>query len=867
MTGQRLLHYDIVAELGRGGMGVVYKARDTHLDRFVAIKVLPPEKVSDPTRKARFVQEAKAASALNHTNIITIYDISSDGGIDFIAMEYVDGKTLDQLIPRKGMRLNEALKVAVQIADALARAHQAGIIHRDLKPANIMVDSHGHVKVLDFGLAKLTEQGDPADASTATAAVKTEEGTIAGTAAYMSPEQAEGKPLDTRSDIFSFGAVLYEMLTGHRAFQGDSRMSTLSAILQKEPLPFSEEVPADLRKLVTRCLRKDRDKRFHHMVDVRVAIEELREESDSGKLVPVATKAIRSRRLLTWIASLVVLLALAAVGYWAWRAKSAATVAEYRVAPLTASPGHELQPTFSPDGSQVAYVWNGENQENYDIYVKLIGGGAPLRLTTDPAEEMSPAWSPDGRWIAFLRMRGYGAAKILLIPALGGPERAIGELRVWMEDLYYQFHLAWTPDGKWLIVGDEAHGGEPAGLFLLSPDSGARRRLTTGRSLSPAPSPDGSRLAFVRLAGTRISDLYLLELSDSFAPHGEPRRLTSLNANVKSPAWCPDGHEITFTSGGHEYARGLWRINASPGSSPRRETVGEDAVNLAISRNSRRLVYSPLSLDADIWRIRLRGRTQVDGSPVRIISSTRVDDNAAYSPDGKRIAFNSGRSGNGEVWVSGSDGSNPLQLTTARGPMVANPQWSPDRQHLAFHSLLGAARGIDIIDINGGVPRRIAEGGAMPTWSRDGKWVYFGGRQGQLWKAPFRGGEAIQVTTQGGSGSAFESADGEYLYYLNKSHVWRMRRGGGQESQLVQQRVSYGMNLAVVEEGLYLIAASDFVSPGTLYYFDFKTSTLTPVMTIERWYLGLSVSPDGRSILYSQLEPLKGNLVLVENFR
>lgn len=244
-----------------------------------------------------------------------------------------------------------------------------------------------------------------------------------------------------------------------------------------------------------------------------------------------------------------------------------------------------------------------------------------------------------------------------------------------------------------------------------------------------------------------------------------------------------------------------------------------------------------------------------------------ADDNAAYSPDGKRIAFNSGRSGNEEVWVSGSDGSNPLQLTNARGPMVANPQWSPDGQHLAIHSLLGAVRGIDIIDINGGVPRRVAEGGSLPTWSRDGKWVYFGNRRGQLWKVPFPMGEAIQVTTQGGSGSAFESADGEYLYYVNKSHVWRMRRGGGQESELVQQRVSYGMNLAVVEEGLYLIAASDFVSPGTLYYFDFKTSTLTPVMTIERWYLGLSVSPDGRSILYSQLEPLKGNLVLVENFR
>ncbi len=250
MTGQRLLHYEIVERLGEGGMGVVYKARDTHLDRFVAIKVLPPERVADPSRKARFIQEAKAASSLNHPNIITIHDISSDAGHDFIAMEYVAGRTLDQLIPRKGMRLNEALKIAEQIADALSRAHGAGIVHRDLKPANIMVDEHGQTKVLDFGLAKLTEHGTSEDDVTATMGVKTDEKAIVGTAAYMSPEQAEGSPVDARSDIFSFGSVLYEMVTGRRAFQGDSKMSTLSAVLNKEPPLLAQAAPHDLQKLM-----------------------------------------------------------------------------------------------------------------------------------------------------------------------------------------------------------------------------------------------------------------------------------------------------------------------------------------------------------------------------------------------------------------------------------------------------------------------------------------------------------------------------------------------------------------------------------------------------------------------------------------
>ena len=225
-------------------MGIVYKARDTRLDRFVALKVLPPGKVTDPDRKRRFIQEARAASALNHPNIITIHDIDQSDGIDFIAMEYVSGKTLDELIPRKGMQLSLALKYAVQIANGLARAHNAGIIHRDLKPSNVMVDEHGLVKVLDFGLAKLTELSGP-EAETISA--RTAAGTILGTAAYMSPEQAEGNPIDARSDIFSFGAVFYELLSGRKPFTRDSTVGTLAAIIRDEPAPLeapgAREVP------------------------------------------------------------------------------------------------------------------------------------------------------------------------------------------------------------------------------------------------------------------------------------------------------------------------------------------------------------------------------------------------------------------------------------------------------------------------------------------------------------------------------------------------------------------------------------------------------------------------------------------------
>src|SRR5713226_1612589 len=451
MIGKSFAHYQVVEKLGEGGMGVVWKARDTHLDRFVALKVLPPEKIVDAERLRRFVQEAKSVSALNHPNIIHIYDIAETDGVPFIAMEYVAGKTLDQLIGRKGMQAAEVLRYAVQIADALAKAHSAGIIHRDLKPSNIMVSDDGVVKVLDFGLAKLTEpaSGDLGETRTVRAEKpNTEEGTIVGTVAYMSPEQAEGKKVDVRSDIFSFGSVLYEMVTGRRAFRGDSRLSTLSAILKEEPAPAPPDVPRDLDKIIVRCLRKDPARRFQHADDLKVALLELKEESDSGKLAAPRTLAAPSRGARTWPV-LAVLLLVAGIGTWMRFRTPTAPRASPKMVPLTSYPGRQADPALSPDGKQVAFAWDGEKGDNFDIYVKLVDGGAPLRLTTNPAEEGSPAWSPDGGRVAFLRLLG-STADILVIPALGGQERKLGRVLITPE--LFRGSLSWSPDGKFLGV-------------------------------------------------------------------------------------------------------------------------------------------------------------------------------------------------------------------------------------------------------------------------------------------------------------------------------------------------------------------------------------------------------------------------------
>jgi serine/threonine protein kinase len=330
--GTKLGPYEVIAPLGSGGRGEVYRALDPRLGREVAIKVLPAERLADPARRARFVQEARAASALNHPHIVTIHEIEQAEGIDFIVMELVPGKTLDALIPRQGMRLGEALRIAIPLADALAAAHAAGIVHRDLKPSNVMVTPQGVVKVLDFGLAKLRQpdEGGGEEDTTLDARVSppSRVGAVAGTPAYMSPEQASGGKVDARSDIFSFGAVLWEMVTGRRAFSGRSSAETLAAILREQPKPPSElvpDLPRDLERIILRCLRKESDRRFQHMLDVKVELQDVKEESDSQATAAGAAIAAKRRSRRYWVAGAVALFLIlaTAAGLTLWRLRRA----------------------------------------------------------------------------------------------------------------------------------------------------------------------------------------------------------------------------------------------------------------------------------------------------------------------------------------------------------------------------------------------------------------------------------------------------------------------------------------------------------------------------------------------------------------
>ncbi|HEX7361548.1 MAG TPA: protein kinase [Bryobacteraceae bacterium] len=852
-AGTRMGPYEILAAIGSGGMGEVYRAHDTRLGREVAIKMLRRD------GHARLLQEARAVSALNHSNILGLYDICSENGSEFLVMELVRGKTLDQRIGNRGISVNEAVKYAIPIADALACAHAAGIFHRDLKPSNIMVSADGAPKILDFGLAQASEPKDP-DGNETRSLTGASQQVVAGTAAYMSPEQAEGKKLDARSDIFSFGAVMYEMVTGRRAFRGDSTASTLAAVLHCDPEPPAN-IPKELERIIQRCLRKDPNRRFQTMGDVRIELEEVREESESRTQAAIQAPA---RKRKNWIYALA---AIALLGFgstvWSWRSEPAPIPGPGQPIPLTTYLGDQDWPDMSPDGSRVVFAWNGENRSKYHIYVKPIGSENYLQLTKGDAEEIAPKWSPNGQWIAFQRNDSAGYYTFLTTP-IGGNERKIHDGMC--------MGISWSSDSKALACGAEK------ALILISAETGDTRQLTTPPEgqfdAFPAFSPDGRKLLFIRGAWNSSCDLYLLELQRDLSPRAKPRRITFENAmvaNLGNLAWTADGRQaiwaMTKTT---PYHLTLYRVPiTAKGSIQPLGFVGR-ALFPAIARRQDRLAYVRWLVDVDIWR--------ADGHTTKRdpASSTQLEWSPQFSPDGKRIAFESDRSGPQEIWVANSDGTEPLQLTNF-GRHCGSPRWSPDGHWIVFDAYMGnGIREIWAIKSSGGKPRQLTRGPGssdVPSFSYDGKWIYFGNdRTGhhEIYKLPFAGGAAMQVTHSGGHAPQ-GSIDGQTIYYLDA--VWsgvlhEVPAAGGQDRSL-------GVDVAyrafqVVSDGIYFIAPAGKDGRGReIRFYDFaaRKSRLIQALGNVDTFLCLAISPDRKTFLYPVWQEDSRNLMLVENFR
>jgi eukaryotic-like serine/threonine-protein kinase len=697
-VGSRLGAYEILAPIGAGGMGEVWLARDLHLGRNVALKLLPSDLTAAPTRVKRFEQEARAASALNHPNVCTIHALGhTDDGRHFIAMEHVDGQSLRARLAGTRLTIPEALEIVVQIASALATAHAAGIVHRDIKPDNVMIRRDRLVKVLDFGLAKLTPSASAPAADEQTRTVPaTEPGAVVGTVAYMSPEQARGGEVDARTDVWALGVVLYEMVAGRPPFTGASRSDVLVSILDREPAPLGAlrpDVPGELQRIVGKALQKDPEERYQVVKDLLLDVKALKRDlagsSGSGPSVATARPVPASKRRAVPIAAGALALAVLAASAWWWarRPEPAASPARPAVnrplTRLTFGSGLQTDPTFSAESRFIAYA--SDRSGNFDIWVQPIGGGDAVQVTRAPEHDTQPVWSPDGRTLVFRSERDGGG--LFIVPALGGIERKLASFGV---------HPTWSSDSGEVYFLSGAAPGEglwPLRLHRVALDGSLPREvlaefLGQGSWYWIAPHPDGRISAW----GThrRLGDgFYTVDL--------QGRHVSSRFNEIPFPAaeafsarrrfrWHPDGSTL-FVQTDVSNVYNLWKIRVDPNDlawvSAERLTTGAGADVLGTaSADGSRLAFSTQTESSRLWLFERDPATRRlgDGKPV-----TEEGTDASYvtfSRDGRSIAYTLMRSGSSriETWIGPADGG--------PGEMIAidtdGPVWSPDGRALAY---------------------------------------------------------------------------------------------------------------------------------------------------------------------------------------
>ena len=715
-AGTRIGPYEVLALIGAGGMGEVYRARDPKLNRDVAIKVLPQAVASDPERLARFEREAQAVAALSHPNILAIHDFGTSSGVSYAVMELLEGATLRDRLTAGPLSPRKSAEYACEIARGLAAAHEKGIVHRDLKPENVFVTTAGHVKILDFGLARHAVAAAGAADHTMTAG--TGPGVVMGTVGYMSPEQVRGESVDHRSDIFSFGAMLYEMLSGRRAFSRDTAAETMTAILRDDPPEFTDTgkaIPPALDRLVRHCLEKRPEDRFQSARDLAFDLQ----STDSGP-APVAERPTRSRARI--IAVGLLLLSVPSAFVLGRLTTSRPTSSEWQDAAfrrVTLGQAAESWPSLAPDGK--SFTYSSAASGNSDVYVQRIGGHNATNLTRDsPYDDDQPTFSPDGSRIAFHSTRSGGG--IFMMGATGESVRRLSD---------FGYTPAWSPDGNSVVVSDvtfEIPQSRPVfgKLWVISVDSGAKRPLPTGDAVQPAWSPDGSRIAYWGNSEGGRRDIWTVAADGA----GAPVPVTSDIAIDWSPVWSPDGKWLYFSSD-RNGTMSLWRValeqatgrvTAAPSPVVPAATVGA----FSISKDGNTLLYGTDTIRTTLYATNFDpASARFAGSPQVVLQGGQQIDYIDVSPDGRWIAFGSADRQE-DLFVLRTDGTGFRQITDdlARD---RGPRWSPDGSRLAFYSNRQGPYEIWSIQADGSRLELLArapagsDGLMRPTWAPDGR--------------------------------------------------------------------------------------------------------------------------------------------------
>ena len=879
LVGKTISHYRIVEKLGGGGMGVVYKAEDVKLHRFVALKFLPDEVAKDTQALARFQREAQAASALNHPNICTIHEIGEQNGQPFIVMEFLDGMTLKTGSRGSPWTWKRRSPLPIEIADALDAAHAAGIIHRDIKPANIFVTKRGHAKVLDFGLAKLSPKAQSVSEGAPTLEITNEHltspGSTLGTIAYMSPEQVRGKELDPRTDLFSFGSVLYEMATGALPFGADTSGLVFDAILNRAPVAprrLNPQLPPRLEDVVTKCLEKDRDLRYQHASEVRTDLQRLKRDSESAR-VPLPQPTTPSKKWSRWlaVASGIAVVAILLVIGARWKGSSPAL--HTTLSQVTFAEGVEEYPAWSPDGKALLYT--GEVGKIRKIYRKDLASGRDSQLMRGDSDELQPAWSPDGKQVAFVRAH---QPDVKLQP--GDVFGMFQDGDVWVLDLASgeetklvenAFNPAYSPDGQHIAV--DASWAAARRIWVLDRQGHNPQQVTTDTSeevahVAPAWSPDGRKIVFQNLVRTKF-DIRTVNLDSK-----QMNWITNDSLTNIRPSWSPSGRFIYFSSyrsGGINIWRAAVNKDGTLSGSLQQVTTGAGQdVEVAVSPDSKRLAYATLRQNADIWRLPVSPQTGLStGMPEAVISTTREDSRGSWSPDSKMVAFNSDRAGDMNIWLSMLADSSTRQLTTGHGgDFQAN--WSPDENKIAFFSSRSGSPNIWEVEIASGTLRRLTSNSGVnvnPFYSPDGKLIAHQSDQSgrlEVWVTNADGSNPRRLTNVGVTGHFMRwAADGSGIVFRctcnGKPATMKVSVSGGDpepfaETMMGGSHMSFSPDrtriMDVVGHKVLWVSPVNGGKPEKVYEFP------DPDVRIDYpvW------SPDGRWVMFDRFRPQGGDI-------